>query len=132
IAIKLVVAETDSDLARRLWQSWAELGELRAAPALFRAETFSTLRRKVHQHYLDAEQGESAYRFLESLDIEIREPDSLYSVAWQYANEFNRPTVYDCCYLALAAILGCELWTADRRLVNSVRPRLTWVRTLGD
>lgn len=132
IVIKLVIPESDSDLAHRLWRSWAEAGEIRHAPVLFRSETLSTLRRKVYQGYLDAPGGEAAYRFLQSLEIEIREPDGLYPVAWQYAQEFNRPTIYDCCYLALAAISGCELWTADRRLANAVRPRLTWVRTLGD
>lgn len=34
------------------------------------------------------------------------------------------------CYLALASILGCDLWTADQRLVNAVTPSHSWVRTL--
>jgi predicted nucleic acid-binding protein len=34
--------------------------------------------------------------------------------------------------LALADILGLELWTADERLYNVVKHDLHWVKWLGD
>ncbi len=39
---------------------------------------------------------------------------------------------YDAHYLALAEHLGCEFWTADKRLHNAVHEKLPWVRGLGD
>ncbi|MFQ5613908.1 MAG: type II toxin-antitoxin system VapC family toxin [Anaerolineae bacterium] len=40
----------------------------------------------------------------------------------------KRAAAYDSYYLALAETLGCELWTADRRLHNIVDlPWLHWV-----
>ena len=131
IALKLVLHEADSEAARSVWQGWAEAGEVLVAPVLFRAESFSVLRRKVHQGVLKDAEGEEAYDVLESLPIQLREPADLYRVAWQYAARFNRPTVYDSCYLALAAIAGCEFWTADSRLANAVSPHLPWVRLLA-
>jgi predicted nucleic acid-binding protein len=131
IAIKLVLQEADSVTARRVWQGWSEAGEILVAPALFRAETCSVVRRKVHQGILTDADGDTAYELLRDLPIQIHEPDNLYIVAWQLAKRFNRPTIYDSCYLALADIIGCELWTADQRLANAVGPQLSWVRLLG-
>lgn len=49
--------------------------------------------------------------------------------ASQIAHAFDRP-VYDAIYLALALSLGCEMLTADEKLVNAVGSRLP-VRWLG-
>lgn len=48
-ALKLVLDEEDSDVARGAWQGWADAGEVLVAPPLFRAETLSVLRRKVQR-----------------------------------------------------------------------------------
>jgi predicted nucleic acid-binding protein len=48
----------------------------------------------------------------------------------ELAHELQRPAVYDTHYLALADILGCDLWTADERFFNSVKewqPRIRWL-----
>ena len=47
------------------------------------------------------------------------------------AARFNRPAAYDAHYLALAEMMNCEFWTADRRLFNVVKDELPWVRWLG-
>ena len=47
------------------------------------------------------------------------------------ATRFNRPAAYDAHYLALAEMMNCEFWTADRRLFNVVKDELPWVRWLG-
>ncbi len=130
LALKLVLNEPDSGVARRLWQEWSNSGEARLAPPLFRAEIFSVLRRNVHQGQVAESDADLAYEVLENLVVQIHEPAGLYRSAWEFASRFNRPTVYDCCYLALAAIFGCDFWTADRRLINALGGRLPWVRTL--
>lgn len=130
LALKLVLEEPDSQHARDLWQQWIDEEELLIAPVLFRAETLSTLRRHVHRGLLTPEQGEAAYAVLEGVVVELREPSQLYRAAWLFAQRFQRPTVYDCCYLALAAMTQCELWTADRRLANAVGDQLQWLHLL--
>ncbi len=129
-ALKLFLNEPDSQLVRQFWQDWTDAGEVIIAPTLFRAETFSVVRRHWHTGALAEPAAERAFHYFDNLAIEIHEPRDLYRTAWELAGRFNRPTVYDCCYLALAAIFGCDFWTADRRLVNALGGRLPWVRTL--
>ncbi len=129
LVLKLFLNEPDSPQVRAQWRIWDRSGELMTAPALFRPEAFSVLRRSVHRGILSENEGNGAFAAVQKLEIEIREPVSLYREAWELARRFNRPTVYDCCYLALAAIAGCDLWTSDRRLVNAVGAMLPWVRT---
>jgi len=52
--------------------------------------------------------------------------------ALSIATRFKRPKAYDAQYLAVADLLGCELWTADRRLASAVAGELPWVRYVGD
>jgi predicted nucleic acid-binding protein len=50
--------------------------------------------------------------------------------ALEVAKQF-RQTVYDCLYIALAEREGCELVTADDRLVRAVQPSLPFVLHLS-
>lgn len=129
-ALNLVLNQPTSPAVSAQWQGWYESGELIIAPPLFQAETLSVVRRHVHRGALTDADGERALVDLDNLQIGIREPMGLYRAAWDLAKQYNRPTIYDCCYLALGAMTGCELWTADQRLANAVRPRIAWVRTL--
>ncbi len=52
--------------------------------------------------------------------------------AIEFAHDFDLPATYDAHYLALAQRENCEYWTADTRLWNAVKRRLSWVRWLGD
>jgi predicted nucleic acid-binding protein len=40
--------------------------------------------------------------------------------------------IYDAIFLALAESLSCEFITADEKLCDKVKDKLTWVRFLGD
>ncbi|MFN0073854.1 MAG: type II toxin-antitoxin system VapC family toxin [Chloroflexota bacterium] len=89
------------------------------------------MRRYVHQGQLSSEAGEEAGRVLAAMGVEILEPPELYERAWQLARQFHRPVVYDSCYVALASLLECELWTADQRLANSIGTSLPWLHRLS-
>lgn len=130
VALKLVLEEPGSTAAREQWQRWTDSCEVLIAPVLFCAETFSGLRQSVYSGRLSQEGGDKAYTILGSLTVELREPSQLYPTAWQFAQLFQRPTVYDCRYLALAAITQCQFWTADRRLANAVGSQLQWLHLL--
>jgi predicted nucleic acid-binding protein len=64
------------------------------------------------------------------MPIQTQEPEQLYERAWALAVRFNRPMIYDCCYLALAEISGCVCWTADQRLANALGSGFPLLRTI--
>jgi predicted nucleic acid-binding protein len=49
--------------------------------------------------------------------------------AFAWTRRLNRVAAYASFYLAVAEELGCELWTADKRLANAVSQ--PWVRFAG-
>jgi predicted nucleic acid-binding protein len=63
----------------------------------------------------------------------IFSPDAAVGVrVMELAHRYDLPAVYDAHYLALAEREGCDYWTADKRLWNSVKGMVPWVRWLGD
>lgn len=132
ILVKLVISESDSDMADALWESWQEQDVEVIAPGLLPFELTSVLRKKVHRGLLSPEEGERAFTTVHQLPVRICAPAGLHRRAWELASRFNQPATYDAHYLALAEMLGCEFWTADRRLYEAVHEELPWVRWLGD
>lgn len=131
LVLKLVLAEADSDRAYRLWQSWMEADTEVLAPEHMAFEATSVIRNHVYRGLISSETGRRAFDALHAQAITLI-PSRLLNVrAWELAEQFGRPTAYDAYYLALAEALGCELWTADQRLVNAVRQTLHWVKWLG-
>ena len=64
-ALNLVLNEPSSVAVRAQWQGWDENGELIIAPALFRAETLSVVRRNVRRGVLADAAGERAFADLD-------------------------------------------------------------------
>jgi predicted nucleic acid-binding protein len=62
--------------------------------------------------------------------MQLATPSGLYELALRLAQDYDRPAVYDMPYVALAQIAGCDLWTADRRLINALNGRLPFVKDL--
>jgi len=131
-ALKLVLEEEDSDRAHALWASWVDDDLEIIAPCHLAFETISVIRNHVYRGEISAEAGRGAFEAIQAQGIRLLHPDTLLERAWELAQQFNRPTAYDACYLALGEIAGCEVWTADRRLYNAVRDTLPWVRWLGE
>ena len=96
---------------------------------LFFAEVTSVIRESVYLQRIEPEAGERAFAAFLQLGVESIAPADLQSRAWSLAKQYNRPRAYDTQYLAVATSLGCELWTADRRLVNAVR--VPWLKYVG-
>ena len=51
-------------------------------------------------------------------------------IARDFANNYNRPTLYDSFYLAVAKEIESELWAADRKLINSLNNEIPWVKSI--
>lgn len=129
LALTWLLASQANKSANVLRQEWYEKGVELTGPPIFHAEVTSVLRGEVFFKRLLPEEGEEVFSIY--LDIPIRTVDKpeIYWRAWQLAKEFNLPVCYDMCYLAVAELENCELWTLDRRLVNAVRgnKRVKWV-----
>ncbi len=132
VALKLLVAENDSARARSLWRAWTAGGFIVVAPALFVFECTSALRRMVARGDLAPESGRRALALLLEMPVSLRAPVGLVERTWDLARTLDRPTAYDCFYLALAELLDVECWTADRRLYNAVRGTCPRLRHLDD
>ena len=101
------------------------------APPLFRAEITNVLHRFVQRGLIDRPDAADMIGLLLSF-VAVKEPVGLYLRAFELADEFTLTAAYDSQYLALAEFEGCELWTADRRLVRSVGARFPLAHWLGE
>ena len=133
VAIKVVVPEAGSDKADALFDQWASEETQLIAPVFFEVETDSILRQKVSlRKELTIAEAQRAFASLQGLPIKTTHSSEQRERAWEIAREFQFPTVYDATYLALAELQGCEFWTADEKLFNQVRNKLTFVQWLGN
>lgn len=131
VAVKVVVAERDSDKADALFNEWASSGQQLIAPAFFAVETDSILRQKVAlRKELTPEQAQVAFAKLQTLPIQQMAVLGQRQRAWEVATAYGFATVYDATYLALAELRGCEFWTADERLFQQVKDTLSFVKWL--
>ncbi|MBI2875975.1 MAG: type II toxin-antitoxin system VapC family toxin [Candidatus Tectomicrobia bacterium] len=131
LALKLVLPEDDSDYTEALWASWVAQEITVVAPYLLAYEVSSVIRNKVYRGKITVEDGDMAFAKVHAQGIVLLHPKELVSVAWDLAKRFNRPAAYDSHYLALAQLLDCALWTADKRLYNTVCDALPWVHCLN-
>jgi predicted nucleic acid-binding protein len=116
--LKLVLPESDSDLAESLWRDWTGSGVDILAPTLMTFEAASGIRKAVYRDLLSAKNGVialAAYLQLET-GVILVPPDGLHFRAWELATKYQQPRMYDAYYVALAESQECPLWTSDERL----------------
>lgn len=130
VAIKRVVPEILSDKARALFLTWEQTAVVLCAPAFFIAEVDSILRQKVVRKELTAEQAQESWEHLQTIPVVLADMRPLRRRAWEIAIALGHAHVYDAVYLALAETRGCELWTADERLVNAARNQFPFIQSL--
>ena len=135
VIVKLVVPEADSASARAAWASWIDAEALVIGPAHLPLEVINGLRRSLLSGLLSAEEAQEAVRRVAGLPILTFEAEQLgLADLWgSFIERFDgRVTPYDAAYLQVASQFGCELWTADDRLVRTVGEQLPWVRSLSE
>jgi predicted nucleic acid-binding protein len=130
VALKWVLQEIDSpkaDALRRAWQS--QLHDL-LAPDVFPIECAHALSRAERKNIIQPPQG---YRHLINI---LSTPPQLYSYLPLLDRAFEissatRQGAYDCLYVALAEREGCELVTADDKLLKNLRPQFPFIVALA-
>ena len=105
----------DGELARREVRAAGDM----AAPDLVDPETVAVLRKRWLAGSITDDRFAVAVRDLEDLDLDRYPALRLMRRAWELRANV---TPYDAAYVALAEVLGCELWTADKRLAKAPGP----------
>ena len=132
LVTRWLVPEDFSEQALNLLASWMRAKTELFAPTLLLYEVTATLRFLVSQKVLTEESGYEAFLHLRKLRIRLTSRAAIFPLAWNLARDLKRPTTYDTTYLALAQLLGCELWTADRKFHNAVGAKAPQVKWIGD
>ena len=129
-ALKAVLREPDHALVQECFRTWREQKTEILAPWLFLFETHSVLHRKVFTGVLTDQEARDVWRALRRLGVKTSHPRVLFDRAWALADRLSRPVTYDAVYAAVAEIRGCELWTADHRLINAAAGKIDWIRSV--
>jgi len=134
IVIKWVLNEPDSTIALALLNNWSRNGIAIHAPTLLLYELTNALYQHVRKNDETLDEAKQALvdAFLIDLELIPSLDISLSMRAMEFAHQHKLPATYDPHYLALAERENCEYWTADKRLWNSVKGKLSWVRWFGD
>lgn len=114
----LVVAllvQSDSPV-QRYWQDWFDEGRTLICPALMPFEVVNALHQYWRHNHLPAELVQDLVRIFHSLPIQVQAHPQLHERAASLARQARLAATYDAHYVALAQLVGGELWTLDARL----------------
>lgn len=127
ITVRLFTPNANRQLLLEMVGGWHRAGIAIYAPSLYVYETTSAICKLRHFGQLSSTQADEALRLADQFGVEIINVDSrLVRQAYDWTVRLKRAAAYDSFYLAAAETLGCELWTADRRLVNAANQ--PWVK----
>ncbi len=129
VVLASVLNEPVSAKASALLTHIQNLGQSLFAPLLLQYEVTATLRRFVYLNPLTTNEARDRLNTILQMSIRYIHDRPLLVRAFELATEFNRPRAYDTQYVALAERLGCEFWTSDEKLVNSLSARFEWVKS---
>ena len=114
--------------AAGLFRTWLDEAVSLIAPPIFESEADSGIRTYVYLGLITRDAGAAAQNGLDALGVEIVQDARARRRAREIAAAFNQRRVYDATYCALAELMGCEFWTADRAFHRAVRESLGYVR----
>ncbi len=128
VAIKWVIVKPDSNKATRLREDYRNAIHDLIAPESFAIECAYSLTKKQRQRLLPDARALwddillDAPAFTPMLSL----ADRAFDISIQTRHNF-----YDCLYVALAEREGCELLTADAKLVTNLQPTFPFVTSLA-
>ncbi|GFP34660.1 hypothetical protein HKBW3S43_00453 [Candidatus Hakubella thermalkaliphila] len=132
VAAKWVLPEIHQEKALALVSDLEEGGIEVIAPPHLPVEVTNAIHKRVYYQALTPEEGKEALRSFEQFQVSIYALPTLYEEALELARAYQRRTVYDSHYVALAKLLSCDLWTADKELYKIFSPQLPFVKWIGD
>ena len=118
VAIKWLFPEDGFEQAKALRHSYRCI-----APQIVYAECSNVIWKKVRRSELTKSEALRATTFVETLPVEVVSLRELVPLAMELSLALDH-AVYDCFYLALAAIQKCQMVTADAKLHRKVHSLL--------
>ena len=123
------ILQPDDEPVKKLWLSWISQQYRLISPTLLYYEVTNGLYQQQKYGLLSPETIRDSLELALSLPINLVGEVGLHQRAREIATQYKLPATYDAHYLALAEGMGIELWTADARLVNTLKPyKLGWVK----
>jgi predicted nucleic acid-binding protein len=101
------------------------------SPTLFPYEILNAINVAINRKKIKEEAGYKAINYINSLGIELRSLDDLIGPVFNMARRYGL-SPYDCAYIVLAEKEKCEFFTGDKKLFNSMKNRLAWIKWIGD
>lgn len=132
LAAKWVLAEELSDEALGLARACIQARQRIVEPPLLPIEVANIIRQRMLRDRISLAEAQELLRRFAAFPVTISAPITLYEDALTLADAYNLPAVYDAHYVALAQLLGCDLWTDDRRLLRALGGKLSFVKWIGD
>lgn len=124
----VIVRHVTSKTVTNLWESWMQADARIVAPSLLYYEVTNGLYRYQKVGSLPSDAVEKALTAALTLPIELVSNTELHSRAKKAAVKYNLSAAYDAHYIALAEWMDIELWTADKKLINTLKPfKFDWV-----
>ena len=125
------VLQPENETIQNLWQSWIADDVSLVAPSLLFYEVTNALYQQQRNKALSPETIWETLELSLDLPITLVNEKNLHLKAREIAMRFNLPATYDAHYLALAEWMEVDLWTADIRLVNALKPfKVKWVKAI--
>ena len=115
VAAKWFFEEEHTDTAAAMLDADNQLH----APDLFLLEMDNLFCKRIRRREISLPEGDAARALLRELPVSLYPFSSLLEPAWAVANETGC-SLYDCLYVALAALLQAPMVTADRRLYEAL------------
>jgi predicted nucleic acid-binding protein len=126
------VLQPENAPVQKLWQSWVSDEISLVAPTLLFYEVTNGLYQQQRNQVLSAETIWQTLELSLELPITLVSEANLHLKAREVAMRYNLPATNDAHYLALAEWMKIDLWTADSRLINTLKPfKVKWVKGVG-
>lgn len=123
-------SEPYSQQARALLQDFLD-GQIDLhVPEIWFYEMAQAISRAINRNALTETEGMIAVTLTGHLSLSVH-PNPSWQLAFTFARQHSIQ-VYDALYVLLASDLGCDLWTADERLVRSISSAFPLVRFIAD
>ncbi|HLA05926.1 MAG TPA: type II toxin-antitoxin system VapC family toxin [Anaerolineales bacterium] len=121
--------QPDDAPIKKLWQSWVSKEVRLVAPTLLFYEVTNGLYQQQRNKYLSPETIGKTLELSLDLPINLVNEANLHLRAREIAMQYSLPATYDAHYLALAEWMDVDLWTADLKLINTLKPfKVKWVK----
>lgn len=132
VAAKWVLPEEYTEQALALYAATVQAREPVVAPLLLPFEVTNIIRQRMLRTNLSLTDADQILTLFFTFPVTLQTAENLSYRALHLADRYGLPATYDAHYVALAELLGCELWTDDRRLLRLLNGALPFVQWIGE